>query len=113
MKLGAKQELFARMEPLLFLYTQFLGYSIRGGDGFRDPRTHGEFGEKKGYGRKYSCHKLKLARDLNLAKDGIYLEGEAAQIAHEKIHDFWDLLGGAQRIAGDMNHYSLEHNGYR
>ena len=113
MTLGEKQELFSRMEPLLFLFAQFLGYEIRGGDAFRDPRVHGEFGEAGGYGRKYSCHKLKLARDLNITKDGVYLKGAAAQEAHEKLHDFWDLLGGAPRIHGDMNHYSVEHNGYR
>ncbi|MBT8439842.1 MAG: M15 family peptidase [Gammaproteobacteria bacterium] len=113
MTLGEKQELFSRMLPLLILYAQFLGYQIRCGDTFRDKRVHGDFGEKKGYSSKWSVHKLKLASDLYLTEDGVFLRGEAANKAHSKLHDFWDLLGGAQRIEGDLNHYSLEHNGYR
>ena len=113
MKLGTNQELFSRMLPLLILYAEFLGYGVRRGDLFRDPRVHGEFGVKKGYGRAYSCHKLKLAADLNMTKDNVYLQGQAAQEVHNKLHDFWDLLGGSKRIKSDMNHYSLGWKGYR
>lgn len=113
MKLGEKQELFSRMLPLLFLYAQFHGYQIRTGDVFRDPRAFGKMGENRGYGNKNSCHKLKLAVDANLTKDGVYLEGDAATAAHQFLHDFWDMLGGAPRISYDLNHYSLEHEGRR
>ena len=113
MKLGQKQELFSRLYPFLIAYAEILGYQVRCGDLFRDARVHGKFGEKKGYGRAFSCHKLKLAIDLNIMKDGVYLRGQAATEAHNKLHDLWDLLGGSKRIKSDMNHYSLEHNGYR
>ena len=66
MKLGEKQELFARLIPSLYAKAHELGFEIRKGDAFRDPRVHGPFGVKKGYGHKNSCHKLKLAEDLNL-----------------------------------------------
>lgn len=113
MKLGKKQELFSSLYPLLILYAISLGYQIRTGDLFRDSRVHGKFGIKLGYGRAYSCHKLKLAIDLNIMKNNIYLFNQEAIIAHNKLHDFWDLLGGSKRIKSDLNHYSLLHNGYR
>ena len=99
--------------PRLIDHIHLLGYEIRGGDLFRDPRVHGLTGEDKGYGHKNSCHKLKLAIDLYLTRDGVYLKGEHANQAHSEIHDWWDDHGGARRISGDLNHYSLEHNGFR
>jgi hypothetical protein len=101
------------MFSMLVAHALHLGYGIRFGDLFRDPRVFGEFGVKKGYGRAYSCHKLKLAGDLNLTLDGVYLRGEAAQEAHGKLHDYWDLIGGSKRIKSDMNHYSLGWGRYR
>ena len=113
MSLGTKQEHFMRLLPRLIDHVHLLGYEIRGGDLFRDPRVHGHTGEKKGYGHKDSCHKLKLAIDLYLTQDGVFLQGAAATEAHNLVHDWWDDMGGAKRIPGDLNHYSLEHNGMR
>lgn len=113
MTLGQKQEMFARAVPLLILYAQYHGYELRLGDLFRDPRSHGGFGEKSPYGNSRSCHKLKLAIDINLVQDGIYLEGKPALVAHNFLHDFWDMLGGSARIDNDLNHYSFEHQGAR
>lgn len=113
MSLGKKQEKFMRMLPRLIDHIHSLGYEIRGGDLFRAPSVFGEIGEKKGYGHRNSCHKLKLAIDLNITKDGVYLRGDAAKTAHDMFHDFWDDLGGSERIAHDLNHYSLEHQGMR
>ena len=102
-----------RMLPRLIDHIHALGYEVRGGDLFRDSRMHGHVGEKKGYGHKNSCHKLKLAIDLYLTKDGVFLKGDAAKEAHNQVHEFWDDLGGAKRIPHDLNHYSLEHQGMR
>lgn len=111
--LGKHQELFMRMLPKLISHIHSLGYEIRGGDLFRDPKVFGHMGEEKGYGHKNSNHKQKLAIDLYLTQDGVYLEGEAAKVAHNECHDFWDMIGGAERIENDLNHYSLERNGMR
>ena len=92
MTLGMEQERFSRAMPLLYLYAQYHGYEIRSGDLFRDPRTHGSIGDKKAYGHKNSCHKLKLAIDPNVTKDGVYLTGQAATDAHNFLHDFWDWI---------------------
>ena len=71
--LGQKQRRFTKMVAKLIDKATELGYEVSLGDAYRDPRLFGEFGEKKGYGAGRSCHKLRLAIDLNLFKDGIYL----------------------------------------
>ena len=113
MRLGEQQELFMRLLPRLIDHVHALGYEIRGGDLFRDPRTHGKMGIKVGYGHRNSNHKQKLAIDLNLTLNGIYLTGLDAKTAHNLVHDFWDEQGGAKRIPHDLNHYSLERDGMR
>ena len=111
MTLGEMQEdFFMDKVPLLVAEIKRLGLRARGGDLFRDPRLHGQLGEQKGYGHKNSCHKLKLAIDVNLVKDGVLL-GDGPE--HAALHDFWDSLGGAPRIPHDMNHYSVEYRGMR
>lgn len=101
--LRAKQEEFALAISELILWAGQRGIAVSIGDVFRDPRVHGKMGEDKGYGNRNSCHKLKLAADLNLLNDA----------DHVTLHDHWDTLGGAQRIAGDMNHYSFGWQGMR
>lgn len=109
MTLGEKQEKFARMVPRLIDKAHELGYEVRVGDLFRDPRVHGEFGVKKGYGSRRSCHKLKLAIDLNLFREGKYLDSTEG---HRKLGEWWESQGGSWGGRfGDGNHYSLEHNG--
>lgn len=102
-KLREKQEEFAIVLADLILYAASEGVFVSIGDVFRDPRLHGQVGEARGYGHRNSCHKLKLAADLNVInpKD------------HEKLHDYWDAQGGAPRIPHDMNHYSFEWEGMR
>lgn len=63
-----------RLLPRLIDKAHELGFEIRGGDLFRDLRVHGQMNVKQGYGAKNSCHKLKLAIDLNLFKDGAFIQ---------------------------------------
>lgn len=104
--LGQRQEQFMSMLPGLLIKAKQVakdyGATIRGGDFFRDPRVHGAIGVKMGYGHKNSCHKLKLAQDIN-----IVLNGNITLVGHNELHDYWDSVGGAERIEHDMNHYSL------
>ena len=51
------------MLPGLINQAHILGYEVTLGDTFRAPRVFGAMGERKGYGHKNSCHKLKLAID--------------------------------------------------
>lgn len=108
MKLGEKQELFMRLLPRLIDKAHELGFEIRGGDLFRDPRVHGQHGEKKGYGNKNSVHKLKIAIDLNLFKDGKFLQSTED---HRELGEWWEKQHPDCRWGGrfnDGNHYSLE-----
>lgn len=87
MKLGEKQEFFMRLLPRLIDKAHELGFEIRGGDLFRDPRVHGQMGVKQGYGAPNSCHKLKLAIDLNLFKDGAFIQTTEG---HRELGEWWE-----------------------
>ncbi len=113
MRLGQKQELFSRLLPSLYLKAFELGFEIRGGDQFRDPRVHGRFGGKRGYGRAKSCHKLKLAIDLNLMRNGRLVTSTKG---HKELGEWWERQDELCRWGGrfnDGNHYSLTHWGSR
>ena len=115
---------FARMNTLLENYIHSSGYCFTHGDMYRDPRVHGEFGEKKSYAGARSVHKLKLASDKNLFRvterdddgniiDAVMLTGVEATRVHNHFHDFWDSIGGAKRLPRDLNHYSMPWGRYR
>lgn len=111
MRLGEKQELFMRLLPRLIDKAHELGYELRGGDLFRDPRLHGVVGVKLGYGYYRSAHKKKLAIDLNLFKDGQFLRTTED---HRPLGEWWEQQHELCRWGGrfdDGNHYSLEHEG--
>lgn len=111
MNLGEKQELFMRLLPRLIDKAHEFGFDIRGGDLFRDPRVHGDFGYRCGYGHPRSCHKIKLAIDLNLTKKGALLSNTND---HKELGEWWEKQHELCRWGGrfdDGNHYSLEHDG--
>lgn len=111
MKLSNKQQLFTRLVCQLLAKAFELGYEVTLGDAYRDPRLHGNVGESKGYGHSKSCHKLKLAIDLNLFKDGKYLDKTED---HKELGEYWEGLHELARWGGrfrDGNHYSFEHAG--
>jgi hypothetical protein len=100
MKIGQKQEVFALLLAKLIIKIYESGYSVRIGDVFakkRDPLEH----------KKNSQHYLKLAADLNLFKDGAFLE---TTDAHKVFGDYWESLHPLCRWGGrwgDGNHYEL------
>jgi len=113
MKLGEKQELFMRLLPRLLDKAHELGFSLRGGDLFRDPRVHGAVGVKMGYGHPKSAHKNKLAIDLNLFMGGKFM---ASTSDHKPLGEWWEAQHELCRWGGrfnDGNHYSLEHEGVK
>ncbi len=105
MTLGQKQRKFTRMLGQLISYAYSIGYEMSQGRG-----SVSEAANKADGGHKNSLHLLRLAQDYNLFKDGKYLQDGAD---HSVLHDYWDRLGGAERIKNDMNHYSYAHNGMR
>lgn len=111
MSLRKKQVEFTRLIPRLLDKAYELGFEVTLGDAFRDERVHGAFGVKKAYGHARSAHKLRLAVDLNLFKEGEYLEGTAA---HRQLGEWWEQQHPLARWGGrfnDGNHYSFEHEG--
>ena len=101
MSLGKHQEKFSRMVPRLLDKAHELGYEVRLGHCMRcrDCPT----------GRKTSLHKDKLAIDINLFKDGVYLRQTSD---HQELGEYWESVGGTWGGRfNDGNHYSLEWQG--
>ena len=107
--LRQKQSLYAKLVGSLILKAYELGYEVTLGDAYRDPRLHGAMGKKVGYGAANSCHKLRLAIDLNLFKNGVFLETTEG---HRLLGEWWEKQhklcrwGGRFKIP-DGNHYEF------
>jgi len=111
--LRQKQWRFVRMLNKLVDYAESMGYELTLGDGYRDPRLHGEPGVKMGYGHKNSCHKHRLAQDYNLFLGGKWLDKTAD---FEPLGTYWKGLSDDAEWGGDFgdgNHFSLEHEGHK
>jgi hypothetical protein len=113
MTLRQKQSAFAKLLPRLLDKAHELGFEITLGDAYRDPRVHGDMGVRKSYSHPSSGHKLRLAIDLNLFKDGEFCEGSGS---HKELGEWWEKQHDLARWGGrfnDGNHYSFEHNGVK
>lgn len=113
MTLREKQSIFAYKAGQLIHKAYELGYVVTLGDAYRDPRVHGEMGKKVAYGDADSCHKLRLAIDLNLFKDGVFLTDGTG---HTELGAWWklqhpDACWGGDFKSKDWNHYSFSHEG--
>jgi hypothetical protein len=111
--MGEAQELFMQLLPRLIDYVHSQGYKLRGGDLFRDARAFGEVGVSMAYGHPKSGHKKRLAIDLNLFKNGAYLEKTED---HAPFGAWWKLQHELCRWGGDFkdgNHYSIEWDGIK
>ena len=113
--LGKKQRLFCQLLPRLLDKIYEEGYAATLGDAMRDARVFGEWGETppgSAYGKRSSLHKLRLAIDLNLFKDGQYLSSTEA---HRIFGEYWESLHPLCRWGGrfeDGNHYSITYQGF-
>lgn len=107
--LGQKQRRFTRMIGQLIEYAYQNGYELTFGDAYRDPRVHGQVGQRVGYSSANSLHKERLAVDFNLFKDGRFLTRTED---HRQLGEYWESIGGTWGGRfNDGNHYSLEHGG--
>ncbi len=102
MMLQPKQATFARMVALLILQAGVLGYEVTFGHAYR-------CGDCK-VGLDKSLHKIRLAVDLNVFKDGEYLPG-----GYDDLGEWWESIGGSWggRFGDDDNHFSLSHGGVK
>ena len=95
---------------LCYIYQQ--GYTCTGAELYRTPEQ-AQLNAKKGIGARKSAHTNRLAIDLNLFKDGVYLQDTES---HKPFGEFWKLLRIDNRWGGDFtrkdgNHYSKEFEG--
>lgn len=113
MSLQQTQSEFAVLSAKLILQAVEMGYAVTWGDAYRDPRVFGALGESLGYGHPKSAHKQRLAVDLNLFKDGVFL---STTEAHRALGEWWEKQHPLARWGGrfnDGNHYSFEVNGVK
>jgi hypothetical protein len=104
--LGAKQEVFAENLAKLVLEAYRRGYKVRMGEVLRPPIMAKHYA-KIGVGIKNSLHIYKLAGDLNLFKDGEYLQKTSD---HAELGEYWESLHPLNRWGGrykDGNHYEM------
>jgi len=114
MTLSLKQQMFAVNVAKLILRINEAGYSCTLGEAWRTPEM-AEIYAKRGTGIKRSLHCDRLAIDLNLFKDGVYLPQSEA---HKPFGEFWCSLNAMNRWGGDFtkpdgNHYSMSDDGVR
>lgn len=110
--LRQKQCRFARAVPLLLQYMTALGYEYTLGEAWRT-QAQANANAARGAGISNSLHIERLAIDINLFKDGNYLEDSEA---HRPFGEFWKSLGADYFWGGDFtkpdgNHYSVGHGG--
>lgn len=89
---------------ILFIYSR--GYTCSGGELLRTPEMAAIYA-KRGTGIKNSQHIKKLAIDLNLFKDGVYLTDTSH---HRQFGEYWMTLNPENRWGGDwdMDHLTEE-----
>jgi hypothetical protein len=110
MTLREKQSLFAVLMADLIFQAVKMGYQVTLGETYRSPEE-AERLSKTGAGIKNSLHTQRLAVDLNLFKDGVYLSSTEA---HRPLGEWWEAQNELCRWGGrfkDGNHYSLTHGG--
>ena len=140
LKLGEKQRLFCSLLGKLLVYAYANGYELTLGESKRSDEqaeinalgTSGRaqlsaylrkfpgglfirlaecIDNNRGSGIRLTLHELLLAQDLNLFKNGIYLDKSED---HKVLGEYWKSLHPLCRWGGDWgdgNHYSIEHDG--
>lgn len=109
-----KQFIFASLVPLLINEAIRLGFTCTLGECWRPPEMAAIYA-KRGSGIKNSLHELKLAIDINLFRDGVYLDSTEA---HRQLGTWWESISAGKDYVtawgghwGDGNHYSIMHGG--
>lgn len=112
MTLGEKQSLFCRLAARLIEQAFAAGYEARFGETYRTPEQ-AALNAKLGIGIAHSVHCDRLAIDLILFREGVWLQ-RSEQYA--ELGEWWEQQHELCRWGGrwkraDGNHFSLEHEG--
>lgn len=91
-----------------------MGYSVTLGECWRTPEQ-AKWNAAQGIGTVSSLHIERLAIDLNLFKDGVFLQSTED---HRPLGEWWESLGKDHRWGGrfsrpDGNHYAISPDGKR
>jgi hypothetical protein len=105
MRLGKLQEDFSMAYAQLVLYAARHGLGVREKSGVRCDDCP--------IGKEDSVHKLGLAKDIRLTISSRLIEtiDPHWEAHYHMLHDYWDELGGAPRIEGDLGHFSFKYQG--
>lgn len=108
------QEEFAQSVARLIQQASKLGYGVTFGEAYRTPEQ-AKLNAASGAGIANSLHTERLAIDLNLFKDGVYITDGTG---HRDLGAWWKKLGPMYRFGGDFkradwNHYSISPDGVR
>jgi hypothetical protein len=108
------QEQFAQDAARLIQKAAELGYGVTFGDAYRTPQQAAA-NAASGAGISNSLHCERLAIDLNLFKNGVYITDDRG---HRELGTWWKTLGPNHRWGGDFpkrdfNHYSISPDGVR
>jgi len=113
--LESKQFLFSRKYLLLLDWLFNHGYDVTLGEAWRSDAT-AELDAEQGKGISHSLHRLRLAVDLNLFHNGIFLtqmnDYLPAGLYWEGLSDSENLFCWGGRF-GDSDHFSLSYNGIK
>jgi hypothetical protein len=111
--LRQKQSIFVVLVARLVQHATALGFELTFGETYRSPEEAARLAAA-GKGIARSLHTSRLAIDLNLFKDGVYLSSTEA---HRLLGEWWEAQSTeAIECAwggrfGDGNHYSIAHGG--
>lgn len=96
------------MAAHLILKAEAMGWEVTLGEAWRSEEEARRLAARR-VGIRRSLHCDRLAIDLNLFVDGVWLQSTEA---HRELGEWWESVGGAWGGRfGDGNHYSLEHEG--
>lgn len=96
MLLSELQQLFSRDTVLLLQHITEKGYTFTYGEAMRS-QEQAEIYAKQGKGILDSLHCKRLAIDINLFKDGVYLQDSKS---YELFGSFWESLSPCNRWGG-------------
>jgi hypothetical protein len=114
MTLGELQRAFTRDVALLIQFAYARDFELTFGEAYRTPEQ-AALNAQKGTGISNSLHPVRLAIDLNLFIDGVYMTDSKA---YEPLGVFWEALHPENAWGGrfrkpDGNHFSRQFEGRR
>lgn len=112
-----KQTAFALFISKMIVWAYNEGYEVTFGEAWRSDET-AKLDAQEGKGIDNSLHRLRLAEDLNLFKDGKFL---TATEDYKPLGEYWEAHSvpglsctwGGRFTKPDSDHFSIEHNGVR